>query len=88
MGRVFGMPVYAIDELARAVPNLPKITLQQALNESRSLNNLLSDSSQNALLMKTALRIEGLPRHYSTHAAGIVLSQDPLNQLVPLQNGS
>ncbi len=88
VGRVFGMPVYAIDELARAVPNLPKITLQQALNESRSLNNLLSDSSQNALLMKTALRIEGLPRHYSTHAAGIVLSQDPLNQLVPLQNGS
>lgn len=88
VGRVFGMPVYAIDELARAIPNLPKITLQQALNESRALNNLLSDSAQNALLMKTALRIEGLPRHYSTHAAGVVLSQAPLNQLVPLQNGS
>lgn len=88
VGRVFGMPVYAIDELARAIPNLPKITLQQALSESRALNNLLSDSAQNALLMKTALRIEGLPRHYSTHAAGVVLSQAPLNQLVPLQNGS
>lgn len=88
VGRVLGMPVYQIDEIARAIPSTPKITLRQALEVSRPLNNLLSDSAQMALLMKTALRLEGLPRHYSTHAAGIVLSQTSLSQLVPLQKGS
>ena len=58
--------------------------LQQAIAESQRLRNLLTDQPKIKLTFDVA-QLEGLPRHYSTHAAGIVLSEEPLHKIVPLQ---
>lgn len=88
VGRVLGMPPYVLSEWSAAVPPQLHIMLKAAYEQSQRLRNLVADSDQNQLLFKTAQKLEGLPRHYSTHAAGIVLSQGPLTDLVPLQPGS
>ncbi|MGX6428335.1 DNA polymerase III subunit alpha [Levilactobacillus yonginensis] len=88
VGRVLGMPPYTLSDWSAAIPNQLHITLQAAYDQSQKLRNLVADSSKNQLLFTTAQKLEGLPRHYSTHAAGIVLSQGPLIDLVPLQPGS
>lgn len=88
VSRVFGLTRYAINELTGALPHGLHITLAGSLEESQRLQNLLSDHPEYRLLYQTAQKLEGLPRHYSIHAAGIVLSEKPLHQLVPLQNGS
>ncbi|WP_159258128.1 DNA polymerase III subunit alpha [Lactiplantibacillus pentosus] len=87
VGRVFGLSTFEMGDWSAAIPNQLHITLQQAYQGSQRLQNLVADSSKNRLLFETAQRIEGLPRHYSTHAAGVVLSQKPLIEIVPLQAG-
>ncbi|AUX11972.1 DNA polymerase III subunit alpha [Latilactobacillus sakei] len=87
VGRVFGLSQFEMSAWSKAIPNVLKITLQEAYEQSQALKNLVADSQQNRLLFETAQRIEGLPRHYSTHAAGIVLSQAPLTETVALQSG-
>lgn len=87
VGRVFGLSQFEMSAWSKAIPNVLKISLQEAYEQSQALRNLVADSQQNRLLFETAQRIEGLPRHYSTHAAGIVLSQAPLTDTVALQNG-
>mgnify|MGYP003361659489 CR=1 FL=1 len=88
VGRVFGLSTFEMSDWSAAIPNQLHITLTQAYQDSRRLQNLIADSSKNRLLFETAKRIEGLPRHYSTHAAGVVLSEVPLIEIVPLQAGS
>ncbi len=88
VGRTFGLSQFELSSWSSAIPNQLHISLQQAYQGSQRLQNLISDNQLNELLFQTATALEGLPRHYSTHAAGIVLSQRPLNELVPLQNGS
>ncbi|ARQ94035.1 DNA polymerase III subunit alpha [Levilactobacillus brevis] len=88
VGRVLGMAPYELSDWSAAIPAELHITLQRAYDQSQRLRNLVADSSRNQLLFATAQKLEGLPRHYSTHAAGIVLSQGPLRDLVPLQPGS
>lgn len=88
VGRVFGLSTFEMSDWSAAIPNQFHISLSQAYQDSRRLQNLVADSSKNRLLFETAQRIEGLPRHYSTHAAGVVLSQVPLIEIVPLQAGS
>ncbi|MFC6260296.1 DNA polymerase III subunit alpha [Levilactobacillus fujinensis] len=87
VGRVLGMAPYEMSEWRAAIPSQLHITLQAAYDQSQKLRNLVADGDQNKLLFDTAQRLEGLPRNYSTHAAGIVLSQGPLLDLVPLQPG-
>lgn len=88
VSRVFGFSSYEMSQLANAIPGGPKVTLAGALKDSQPLVNLLHDSPKMNLLWKVARRLEGLPRHYSTHAAGVVLSDKPLVETVPLQLGS
>lgn len=88
VGRTFGLSQFEMSTWSSAIPNQLHITLQQAYQGSQRLQNLISDSQLNQLLFQTACVLEGLPRHYSTHAAGIVLSAQSLTKLVPLQNGS
>lgn len=88
VGRVFGMAPYEINQLSKLVPSTLKITLKEAMQQSQKLRNWLSDSSKNKLLFNVALQVEGLPRHFSTHAAGVVLSAQNLSDVVPLQSGS
>ncbi|WP_208422343.1 DNA polymerase III subunit alpha [Latilactobacillus fragifolii] len=87
VGRVFGLSQFEMNDWAKAIPDVLKITLKEAYQQSQPLKNLVADSTRNRLLFETAQKLEGLPRHYSTHAAGIVLSQAPLTDTVALQSG-
>lgn len=87
VGRVFGLSQSEMALWSAAIPNQLHIKLDQAYRDSQRLRNLIEDSSQNQLLFQVAQQLEGLPRHYSTHAAGIVLSDNPLIDIVPLQDG-
>ncbi|MFD1466264.1 DNA polymerase III subunit alpha [Lapidilactobacillus mulanensis] len=88
VGRTFNLTQIEMGEWSKAVPNQLNITLRAAYKQSEGIKNLVAGSEKNKLLFKTALAIEGLPRHYSTHAAGIVLSQSALTDTVPVQDGS
>lgn len=82
IGRVLDVPLHKVDILCKAVPNYPKVTLQQALKDSRFHQILYSDP-QYLEMMRLAMKIEGLPRHVSLHAAGIVMSKKVLDDVVP-----
>ncbi len=88
MSRVFNLPRYDMQRLIDALPHGLHVTLKDALKESQQLKNLLDDNPKFRLLIQVAQQLEGLPRHYSIHAAGIVLSEQPLHEVVPLQDGS
>lgn len=88
VGRALGMAPYQMSDWSAAIPNQLHITLAASYKQSQKLRNLVADSDKNKLLYETACKLEGLPRNYSTHAAGIVLSQGPLTDLVPLQPGA
>lgn len=87
VGRIFGLSKYEIGDLAKMIPSDPKITLQTAYQKSFQLQNFVQASQRNQLIFNVALKLEGLPRHYSTHAAGILLSDQPLVETVALQTG-
>ncbi|MFD2305861.1 DNA polymerase III subunit alpha [Enterococcus termitis] len=88
VARVFGLSQNESNRWSNAVPNALKMTLKTAYDESKKLVELVNSSDTNRLLFDTALRLEGLPRHVSTHAAGVVISDLNLLELVPLQPGT
>jgi len=88
VGRALGMPYGEVDRVARLVPPRPNITLDQALAENKELHNLYHEDDTVRHLIGTAKRLEGTARHASTHAAGVVISREPLTQHVPLQRAS
>lgn len=88
VGRVLNAPYTLVDNIAKLIPNALGITLERALNESLDLSKLVKQDAQANQIVKIARSIEGLPRHASTHAAGIVISREPLTDYVPLQQGS
>ncbi len=88
VGRTFGLTTTQQNQWSKAIPNALHISLTEAKDNSQRLRNLISDSTINAELFRVASALEGLPRHYSTHAAGVVLSDDPLVNHVPLQDGN
>ena len=85
-GRVLQMPYGQVDRLAKAIPNHPTDpwTLERALNGVTELAAEYKNDSQVRRLFDLAMKLEGLPRHASTHAAGVVIGDRPLDQLVPL----
>lgn len=87
-GRVFGLTTDNLKNWSNAIPSRPGVTLKEAYNESDKLKELVKESERNLMLFKTAVKLEGLPRHVSTHAAGVVISKDPLTLSTPLQEGS
>ncbi|MCO6541341.1 MAG: DNA polymerase III subunit alpha [Lactobacillus sp.] len=87
VGRVFGLSQTDLSRWSKAIPKTLGIDLKTAYQQSPALKNLYQQSTRNQLMFKTALKIENLPRHYSTHAAGIVLSAHNLNETVALQQG-
>ncbi len=87
VGRVMGATTYEMDQWSKAIPSVLHITLQEAYQQSQLLQNLVADSQKNSLIFQTALHLEGLPRHYSLHAAGVILSEEKLSDLVPVQLG-
>ena len=87
VGRVFGLNTKELDQVSRLIPSKLGITLRDAYNESQALQTFVNHSDQNKRLFKTALVLEGLPRHTSTHAAGVVISEEPLVHVIPIQEG-
>ena len=84
VGRVMGMPYADVDKLAKLVPNDLNITLKKALEVEPELKNLYKNNPQVTQLLDTSLALEGLTRHASTHAAGVVISEEKLINHVPL----
>lgn len=87
VARVFGLSQFDSNKWSNAIPSQLHINLKQAYEDSLPLRNLVGDAPENQRLFQTALALEGLPRHYSTHAAGIVLAQEVLTDTVALQDG-
>jgi len=85
VGRALGMGYGDVDRVARVVPNALHMTLERALEESPDLASLYETDPQVSRLVDTARRMEGVARHASTHAAGVVISREPLMEHVPLQ---
>ncbi len=83
VGRALGMPYADVDRVAKLIPQGPKVSLKEAM-ESRQLSEICESSPAAARLLKTALSIEGMPRHASTHASGVVITSEPLSDIVPL----
>jgi len=86
VGRVLGMPYGQVDRICKMVPNNPAapVSLQQAIDGEPMLQQMRDDDPQVARLIEIALQLEGLYRHASTHAAGVVIGDRPLDELVPL----
>lgn len=84
VGRVMGMSYADVDRIAKMIPPDPNITLKEALNSEEELNNLYQNDPQIKKLIDTALSLEGLNRHASVHAAGVVIADKPLNNYMPL----
>jgi len=83
-GRALDMPFNEVDRIAKLVPNVLNITLKDALVQSPELKQLKEREPRVAELLEIAGRLEGLARHASTHAAGVVISPQPLTEIVPL----
>ncbi len=84
VGRVLGISYQEVDLVAKQVPNELKMTLDKALQVSHDLKQLYEGSAQIKQLLDMARKIEGMPRHASTHAAGVVITRDPVDSYVPL----
>ena len=86
VGRVLEMPYGQVDRICKLVPNNPAapVTLQQAIDGEPMLQNMQETDEAVARLIAIALKLEGLYRHASTHAAGVVIGDRPLDELVPL----
>jgi DNA polymerase-3 subunit alpha len=84
VGRVLGMPFGEVDRIAKLIPETLGITLDRALEQSAELRARIEANGQVRQLFETAQRLEGLTRHASTHAAGVVIGTRPLIETVPL----
>jgi len=88
VGRALGMSYAETDEVAKNIPRALDMTLDMALRESKTLREMYEDSPQVKRLIDTAKKLEGMPRHSSTHAAGVVITDKPVSDYVPLsRNG-
>lgn len=85
--RVLNLPGNLVDSVSKQIPSRPGMTLALAMQESYGLQKLASGSSDVQKLLEVAATLEGLPRHASTHAAGVIISGKPLTEYVPLQSG-
>ncbi len=88
VGRVMNIPLSEVDKVAKLIPNTVNITLKQALEQEPALKALYENEKHIHELFDISQKLEGLCRHASVHAAGIVISDEPLTEYVPLaKNG-
>ena len=84
VGRVMGMSYQEVDRVAKLVPTDLKMTISRALEISADLKKLYDSDAQVKELVDTSLKVEGMPRHASTHAAGVVITREAAVEYVPL----
>ncbi|MCF6155023.1 MAG: DNA polymerase III subunit alpha [Candidatus Brocadia sp.] len=88
VGRVMNIPLSEVDKVAKLIPNTLNITLKQAMEQEPALKTLYENEKHIHELFDISKKLEGLCRHASVHAAGIVISDEPLTEYVPLaKNG-
>lgn len=88
VGRVMDLPYAYVDSIAKMIPNELNITLQGALDMNPELKKLYQEDEQVQLLIDMSRRLEGLPRHTSMHAAGVVICPSAADDFVPLSRGA
>lgn len=88
VGRVLDMPYAQVDVIAKMIPNELNITIDKALTMNPELRKQYEDDPQIKYLIDMSRRLEGLPRHTSMHAAGVVISQKSVDEYVPLSRAS
>ncbi len=88
VGRVMNLPYAFVDTIAKMIPKELNITLERALKTSQDLKKAYEEDPQVKELVDMSMRLEGLPRHTSMHAAGVVISQKAVDEYVPLSLGS
>lgn len=88
VGRVLDLPYALCDSIAKMVPNDSNMTIETALKMNPELRTIYESNEQVKYLIDMSLRLEGLPRHTSMHAAGVVISQRPVDEYVPLSRAS
>ena len=84
VGRALGMPYSAVDGVAKKIPQKHGMSLKEALGSSPELSKLYSEDEDVKRLIDVSMRVEGMPRHASTHAAGVVITRDTVDSYVPL----
>ncbi|WP_256972775.1 DNA polymerase III subunit alpha [Saccharibacillus sp. O23] len=87
VGRVLALPYGEVDKTAKLIPVQVGMTIDKALAQNAALRERADQSPDTKRLIETARRVEGMPRHASTHAAGVVIARGPLTDYVPLQEG-
>ncbi len=88
VGRVMDMPYSYVDSISKMIPNELNITIDKALTMNPELKKLYDENPEVRELIDNSKRLEGLPRHTSMHAAGVVICSRPAEELVPLSRGS
>lgn len=88
VGRVMDLPYSLCDSISKAIPNELGITIEKALVMNPELRSMYESDETVKRLIDMSKRLEGLPRHTSMHAAGVVISQQPMDEYVPLSRGS
>ncbi|MDL2295793.1 DNA polymerase III subunit alpha [Lachnospiraceae bacterium OttesenSCG-928-E19] len=88
VGRVMDLPYAFVSNIAKMIPTELNITLESALVKNPELRKVYEEDPQVKLLIDMSKRLEGLPRHSSMHAAGVVISQKEVDEYVPLSLGS
>ena len=84
VGRALDVPYAVCDKIAKLIPQSLNMTIERALSSSPELKTLYDNDNQVHELIDTAIELEGMPRHASTHAAGVVISDKPIAEYVPL----
>ena len=84
VGRVMDISYATCDKIAKLIPQSVGMTINRALEGNRELRELYDNDLQIKELIDMALKLEGMPRHASTHAAGVVISDKPVAEYVPL----
>lgn len=85
VARAMGIPYNVADSVAKQIPQELGITIDKALEKSSEFKSMYNSDAKIHELIDTARKVEGMPRHSSTHAAGVVITKDPVSEYVPLQ---
>ena len=88
VGRALDLPYSYVDNIAKMVPNELGITIKKALEINREMKELYASDEQARFLLDISMRLEGLPRHTSMHAAGVVISKEAVDEYVPLSRAA
>jgi DNA polymerase III subunit alpha len=88
VGRALDLPYAYVDSIAKMIPLEVGINIEKAMKDNKTLNELYQNDEQAKYLIDMSMRLEGLPRHSSIHAAGVVISKESADEYVPLSRAS